>query len=409
VIFQRQPAVEKRRSPGGRAGVLPARLKPLTARDVNTEQETRMHNAHRNRWNWIALALFALAAHVAAVDRQDIRLPDIPRYQTLKCDFHMHTVFSDGQVWPTWRVEEAWRDGLDAIALTDHIEYQPKKEDVLPRLQRPFEIAQDLGSERGVIVIRGAEITKAVPPGHFNALFLADITPLATNNLAVQMEEARKQDAFVFWNHPGWRVKVNEAVILPLHSELAAQKLVQGTELFNGSDLYSNVWSWALQNKLTLLANSDTHTPLDPPLANHAKHRTLTLVFAKERTADGIKEALRAGRTALWAGDILVGPGELLAPLFAAAVQVAPPHHRTAKVALLKITNHSDVPFNLTRKGGPGPTKLELPAGKTVLLKLTLAAKQPLPTLDYTVDNLLTAPNTPLPVTLTLPGTTPGK
>ena len=369
-----------------------------------------MHSNPQMKLGWVALGLFAFTAHAAELlVRQDIHLPNLPGYQTLKCDFHMHTVFSDGQVWPTWRVEEAWRDGLDAIALTDHIEYQPKKADLPTNHQRPFEIAQSLGAERGVMVIRGAEITKDVPPGHFNALFLADIAPLVSSNLAVQMEEARKQEAFVFWNHPGWRVKTNEATILPLHNELAAQHLIQGVEIFNGETIYTNAWPWMLQNKLTLMANSDTHTPIDPPLANHAKHRTMTLVFAKERTVAGIKEALRAGRTAVWAGDILAGSGELLAPLFAAAVQIAPPHHRTTKTALLKITNISDVPFTLTRKAGPGPAKLELPAGKIVLLKVTVAAKQPLPALDYTVDNLLTAPNAPLPVTLNLPDAKTGK
>ena len=29
-----------------------------------------------------------------------INFPDIPGYQTLKCDLHIHTVFSDGSVWP---------------------------------------------------------------------------------------------------------------------------------------------------------------------------------------------------------------------------------------------------------------------------------------------------------------------
>ncbi|MCX6329637.1 MAG: hypothetical protein NTZ85_09025, partial [Bacteroidia bacterium] len=59
--------------------------------------------------------------------RQEILLPNIPGYLTLKCDFHLHTVFSDGVVWPTVRVNEAWEDGLDAIAITDHIEGHPKK------------------------------------------------------------------------------------------------------------------------------------------------------------------------------------------------------------------------------------------------------------------------------------------
>ena len=54
--------------------------------------------------------------------RTPVNLPDIPGYVTLKCDFHIHTVFSDGLVWPTVRVEEAWRQGLDGIAMTDHLE-----------------------------------------------------------------------------------------------------------------------------------------------------------------------------------------------------------------------------------------------------------------------------------------------
>ena len=51
--------------------------------------------------------------------------PDIENYKTLLTDFHQHTVFSDGLVWPTIRVDEAVRDGLDAISLTEHLEYQP--------------------------------------------------------------------------------------------------------------------------------------------------------------------------------------------------------------------------------------------------------------------------------------------
>ena len=53
-----------------------------------------------------------------------IEFPNIPGYLTLKCDFHMHTVFSDGSVWPDIRVEEALKDGLDAIATTEHLELQ---------------------------------------------------------------------------------------------------------------------------------------------------------------------------------------------------------------------------------------------------------------------------------------------
>ena len=36
--------------------------------------------------------------------RTEISIPGFDGYETLKCDFHIHTVFSDGSVWPTVRV-----------------------------------------------------------------------------------------------------------------------------------------------------------------------------------------------------------------------------------------------------------------------------------------------------------------
>ncbi|MCX6616897.1 MAG: hypothetical protein NTZ98_12470, partial [Acidobacteria bacterium] len=62
------------------------------------------------------LALFLCSLAAAQQTRTPLPVPDIPGYKTLKADFHMHTIFSDGNVWPTVRVGEAWRDGLDVIA-----------------------------------------------------------------------------------------------------------------------------------------------------------------------------------------------------------------------------------------------------------------------------------------------------
>ena len=45
----------------------------------------------------------------------------------ISTDLHIHTVFSDGFVWPDLRVDEALREGLDLISITDHLEYQPHK------------------------------------------------------------------------------------------------------------------------------------------------------------------------------------------------------------------------------------------------------------------------------------------
>src|SRR5699024_5167683 len=47
----------------------------------------------------------------------------------------------------------------------------------------------------------------------------------------------------------------------------------------------------------------------------HDAHRPVTLVFAGERSKEGLKEALFAGRTAVWKDDLLIGKEEYLVPL----------------------------------------------------------------------------------------------
>ena len=127
-----------------------------------------------------ALLLHAAGeAHDVRV-RRPLRLPDVPGFLTLQCDFHTHTVFSDGKVWPDIRAEEAWREGLDAIAITDHLEYLPHRKDLPPNHERSFEIAAPHGEKLGLIVIRGSEITRKMPPGHLNAIFLKASAPLDT-------------------------------------------------------------------------------------------------------------------------------------------------------------------------------------------------------------------------------------
>lgn len=323
---------------------------------------------------WLGLAAALAAPAAPPVTRTEIRLPDVEGYRTLKCDLHLHTVFSDGDVWPTWRVTEAWRDGLDAIALTDHIEYQPKTNDIPTRHQRPFDIARGPAATYGIILIRGAEITKAVPPGHFNAIFVTNIDAIAHEDVAESLRRAVAQGAFVFWNHPGWRVPDDQPTLQPIHRELLAEKLFHGIELFNDFTPYTNVWTWAFESGLTPLGNSDYHTPVDPPLPRHAGHRTLTLVFARERTEAGVREALFAGRALVWDRERLIGRKEWLAPFVRACLTADPPHHRDGRFVWFYVRNGADISFTLRRVAGAGPAEILVPAGATVLVKYPLAA-----------------------------------
>ena len=83
------------------------------------------------------VAALPAASQAGYKNRKEFLLPQIPGYQLLKCDLHMHTVFSDGRVWPKLRVEEAWRDGLDCMAITEHVERQIYHKDIPPDIDRP--------------------------------------------------------------------------------------------------------------------------------------------------------------------------------------------------------------------------------------------------------------------------------
>ena len=116
-----------------------------------------------------------------AQTKREIHFPDIPGYKTLICDFHTHTVFSDGNVWPTVRMQEARREGLDAIAITDHIEYRPHEEYIKGDLNSSYEVAEPEALRNKMMLIKGTEITRDTPPGHFNAIFIDDANLIETD------------------------------------------------------------------------------------------------------------------------------------------------------------------------------------------------------------------------------------
>src|SRR6266498_1053903 len=198
----------------------------------------------------IAAVLFAagIGLQAQAPVRQPLPVPDIPGYRTLKADFHLHTVFSDGNVWPTVHVQDAWRDGLDVIALTEHAEYHPHADQL------------------GLILVPGIEITKpdplkaplVLPEGsaHFNALFVSDWNALnVPDDLMEALRRAKAQNAFVFWNHP--RFRVSRARWFPPIARAYEAGLFNGMELVNGPDFYDESYPWIDERRLTILADSD--------------------------------------------------------------------------------------------------------------------------------------------------------
>ena len=356
----------------------------------------------------LLLPLAARAQHTHAQQRL-IEFPDVPGYLTLKCDFHLHTVFSDGSVWPDIRVQEALRDGLDAIALTDHLEYQPHKADIPhPNRNRSYEIAVESAGEEALIILNGSEVTRDMPPGHSNAIFLEDANRLLMDDSVAVFREAKRQGAFIFWNHPNWTSQRPNGVaaLTDLHRMLIREDLLHGIEVVNDVTYSDEALQIALDHNLTIIGTSDIHGLVDWQYnVPHGGHRPITLVFATERSAAGIKEALQARRTVAWFNNTLIGREAHLLPLIEASLTVKEARYLgDTSVLSVMIENTSDVEYlldnqtDMTFHAASDVITLE-PHHTTRLDVKTLDRKASI-ALVFEVLNAVTAPNTHPAVTL---------
>lgn len=330
-----------------------------------------------------------------------IDFPDIPGYLTLKTDLHIHTVFSDGSVWPDIRVEEAQRDGLDAIAMTDHLEYQPHRDDIPhPDRNRSYEVAVQEAAESDLIVINGSEITRQMPPGHSNAVFIEDANPLLQDDAMAVFREARRQGAFIFWNHPAWTAQAPDGVatLTDLHRELIGEGLLNGIEVVNEHSYSDEALQIALENNLTIMGTSDVHGLIDWMYDVPHGHRPVTLVFSTERSADGLKEGLMEGRTAVWFDDMLIGREEWITPLIMASVTVdSAAYQEDTSVLDVFLENGSDAEFVLRNRGDYGfhahGDLVRVRANGTTRLQVKTRGRMDAVSLPFEVMNAVTAPN----------------
>lgn len=351
----------------------------------------------------LILLITLLCALPLTAQRRIYHLPDLDGRVTLKCDFHLHTVFSDGDVWPRVRVDEAWRDGLDAIAITDHIEYLPHKGYIPVDHNAAWKLAEESAREKNILYIRGAEITRKMPPGHLNALFISDAAALDQADFLAVIEAAVKQGAFILYNHPGWKSQQPDGVprLYDIHHQLIEKGWLHGIEFYNYDEFYPLVLEFCKQYKLAVMGNSDMHGYISEEyIKAPGDHRPMTLVFAKERTLESLREALFEGETLVWYGENLAGREELAQAFFRKSVTLASPHHQDSKNLYLEMTNHSDIPWKLVHGLKGAPAVLTLPAHAIVRVAIAKSFTGPL---EYDVENILTGEKTVLHVAIPYP------
>ena len=295
------------------------------------------------------------AAYLFNESRLPLYLPEIDGYVLLKCDFHLHTVFSDGSVWPVTRVEEAFSEGLDAIAITDHFEFHHlNKKDVnaMENYNREYEIAKATADNLGILLVHGLEVTREVPTGHLNMLFIDDANlltkhinhdnPRDTTTIVDILSAGKEMGAFIFWNHPDYQ-NPNGAEWKPIQQKLYEMGLFMGVEIINSALYTPLVHQWADDKGLTKMANTDSHGAI---LQRDGRYRAMTIVFAHDRSIAGIREALFAGRTVGYAYNYLYGNEELLKPFFEKSLKTRVLSSTNTNITV-EIRNISGLPFEI--------------------------------------------------------------
>lgn len=288
--------------------------------------------------------------------RKEILLPgQVAGFNVYKADLHTHTIYSDGSVTPEFRMKEAWLEGLDIIAITDHIEWRPAEKEfgaylkvegtVETDLNTSVRLAQKEAEYWDLFLIPGTEITRdGTDVGHFNALFTVDNNKIYDPDPVQAIRNAKAQGALVMHNHPGWwRTSIDFT-----ETEKAAygEGLIDGVEVMNDTEFYPGIIDRVREHGLFISSNTDIHGSTAEYFNAREFMRPITLILASERTEKGIREALEADRTLGFGFNTLCGSEQLLVEFFKASISV----QKLSGTAYM-LTNNSCVPYILQSEG----------------------------------------------------------
>lgn len=312
--------------------------------------------------------------------RHEIFLPKVNGYNVYKADLHIHSIYSDGHVTPDGRVTEAWYDGLDIIAMTEHLESRkreqeylnflkgynggtpkkaknwwvyktgPDKDGILADLNVAYEAAVKQAAVYDITLIPGIELTREPKEfGHFNILFLKDANKIYDFDLLQAMRNAREQGALVMHNHPGWSRDTNG--MNEFHKKAYGEGLIDGIEVANSATLYPNMIDRCLEMNLFMAACTDVHSTTAEYYGSFGLRRNMTLILAHDKSLESVREALDERRTMGYCAGHITGSEELLKALFNGSVTFKLQGvDKKKKQRYYVITNNSSLDYTLYRE-----------------------------------------------------------
>lgn len=328
--------------------------------------------------------------------RTNFVLPQVDGLNCYTADLHAHTFYSDGDISPEERVKEAWCDGLDILAITDHIETRRQERNMLKFLKgyspdkkgfEPINTRVSRGKhadERGIVsdlnhsaelarqtaksypeltIIKGAEISREpVHIGHYCALFTTDNNAIYSRDDAEAIRNARAQGAIITHNHPGW--ERTSCDMTEFHKKVYGEGLIDGVEIANGTSFYPEIVGRCIDKKLYMVSATDIHATTSYYKKQNF-YRNMTLIFAKDKSEKSLRKALLSQKTLGYCGGNIIGEESLLAKFFQASVKA---HYVGAakKGIRVSLTNQTSFDYLLKYNG----IEIPVPAFQTIFVTL---------------------------------------
>ena len=200
-------------------------------------------------------------------------------YRVLAADFHTHSsTWSDGSVTPWGLVIDARYQGLDAIAITGH------RQTLDAKWGRWF--SEKIG---GPIVLVGEELPEI--PQHVVAVGIHTTVDSALP-VGEQIDEIHRQGGIAIAAHPGTGYWEGFA---PVMDRLDGAEVCHPAT-FDYPQFRPELEEFWQRSGAAAIGSSDFHGPGRVGMCR-------TFVFAREASADGILEAIRAKRTVVYGRD----------------------------------------------------------------------------------------------------------
>jgi hypothetical protein len=127
--------------------------------------------------------------------------------------------------------------------------------------------------------------------------------------------------------------------------------LIDGIEIMNGIEFYPKALTRAKELNFFMSANTDAHHPTAERYAEYGEARNMTIIFAKDKSLESIREALEARRTLACSFGVLAGDEALLRKVVEASLTVRQISNDAKGRKRIIVTNNSSIRWIIAREG----------------------------------------------------------